>query len=64
MKPATRISTLLLALIAIVHAARLTYGVPVTVGAHDIPMWASVLGTVVPGILAYAMWREQRGPAT
>ncbi len=29
-------------------------------GRAEIPMWASVLGVVVPGALALWLWREER----
>jgi hypothetical protein len=58
MKPAKTIAVFLLALVALLHALRFFFRVPVTVGDCDIPAWASVLGTLAPGALAVWLWRE------
>lgn len=61
MKPATTAAAVLLLLVAITHALRLLLAVPVMVGGMMIPMWASVIGTLVPAVLAIGLWHE-RGP--
>ena len=62
MKPATFITVVFLSLIALVHLLRLVFAVDVVAGDVVIPMWASVLGVIVPGLLAYGLSREQRTP--
>ncbi len=59
MKPAARVATLFLALIAAIHVLRLVSQVQVYVGSLVIPMWASVLAFLGPGALAVWLWREQ-----
>ncbi len=60
MKPFTKIASLIFALLALAHAARLYLHVLVMVGSHPIPMWVSVAGIIVPLILSIGLWREAK----
>jgi hypothetical protein len=60
MKPIATITIILLTIVAASHALRLVFGVEMTVGSTDIPMWVSVVGAVVPGTLAVLLWKEGR----
>ena len=60
MKPATMISTLFLAMVAIGHLLRLVLGVEVIIGGFVIPLWVSVIACVGPAGLAVGVWRENR----
>lgn len=62
MKPATALAAALLLLVAVAHALRLLFSVPVTVGSTSIPLWLSALGTLVPAALAIGLWRERALP--
>ena len=62
MKPATALAAVLLLLVAVAHALRLLFAVPVTVGSASIPMWVSWLGALVPAALAIGLWRERLVP--
>jgi hypothetical protein len=64
MKPVVTITIMLLTAVAAAHALRLVFGVEMTVGSTDIPMWASVVGAVVPGTLAVLLWKEGRSQGT
>lgn len=59
-KRAVLIAAIFLSLVAVLHVLRLVFQVEVTTGGTEIPMWASVLGVVVPSALALWLWREQR----
>ena len=59
MKPATTLSAILLMIVALAHAARVLAGIPMTVGTVTIPMWPSVVGTLVPAVLSVMLWRER-----
>jgi hypothetical protein len=63
MKPFAKATFIVLALFAVVHAARLGLGWSASVNAIDIPMWASMAALVVAGWLALGLWREGRGPS-
>jgi hypothetical protein len=58
MKPASLVAVLVFSLVAIAHLLRVILQTEVLVGGAIIPMWVSVLGLIVPGVLAGALWRE------
>lgn len=60
MKPATMISMLFLAILAIAHLLRLVLGVEIRVGGILVPLWVSVIACVLPAGLAVGLWRESR----
>ena len=60
MKPAARLATTFLALVAIAHLLRLALRITVTAGGVSIPLWASALACIVTGGLAVLLWRESR----
>ncbi len=60
MRPIATIAVILLSAVAAAHALRLVFGVELTVGSTVMPLWASVVGTVVPGALAVLLWKEGR----
>jgi Na+/proline symporter len=60
MKPATMLSVLVLAMVAVGHLLRLVLGVEIRIGGIIVPLWVSVIACVVPAGLAVALWRENR----
>lgn len=58
MKPGSLLATVVFALVALAHAARLAMGLQVTVDGTEVPMSVSVVGVVVPLALAVLLWRE------
>ena len=60
MKPFTKIAAVLLAIVALLHLARVLLQNAVTVDDVSIPMWVSILGFIVPGILSIGLWRESK----
>jgi hypothetical protein len=63
MKPITTATTILLIVVAVAHALRVVFGVPVTVGTFAVPLWVSVVGALLPGGLALGLWRERVAPS-
>ncbi len=63
MKPATLITTILLGVISVGHILRLVIGLTVVAAGVNIPMWISVLGVIVPALLAVGIVREHRPSA-
>jgi len=59
-KPFTFLAVLIFALVAIVHVLRLVFGWEVTLNAAVVPMWVSVIGLLIAGALAVALWWESR----
>ena len=60
MKPATMITVVLLALVALGHGLRLVYGLEAVVGDWIVPMWVSYIGVLLPGGLAFMIRREHQ----
>jgi len=58
MKPATMVTLLFLAMVAVAHLLRLVLRVEVIIGGTVMPLWVSVIACVVPAGLAVALWRE------
>ena len=60
MKNGTRLAIIMLTLVAFAHLLRILYGIPVTIGEWFVPQWVSLIGIVVPGLIAAMLWRESR----
>jgi hypothetical protein len=60
MKPVTTIVVILLGAISIAHALRLIFQVNVVADGVIIPVWLSIIGCIVPAVLAFMLWRENR----
>lgn len=58
MKTGTRLSILLFSLVAILHATRVILGWDMIIGDAHVPVWASVLGVVIPLLLAGMLFKE------
>ena len=58
MKPASLVAVVVFSLVAIAHLLRLVLSTEVLVDGASVPMWVSVVGLIVPGLLAVALWRE------
>jgi hypothetical protein len=56
-KPFTIAAVVIFAIVAVTHLLRLLLGWGVTIAGIDIPMWASVVGLVVAGLVV-GLWRE------
>ncbi len=62
MKPATRLSFVVLIVIAFFHLLRLILGVEVTVAGAVVPIWISVAPALFFAGLAWGLWREHLAP--
>jgi len=60
MKPVTTIVLILLIAISIAHLLRLILQVNVVANGVNIPVWLSILGCIIPAILAFMLYREHR----
>ena len=58
MKLFTAIAVVFLAAIAVVHLLRLFAGWEVSIVGFIIPIWWSTVGLIIPGGLAFMVWRE------
>lgn len=60
MKTGTRLAIILLALVAFAHLLRVVFSVPVVAGDWVVPIWLSLLGILVPGLVAILLWKENK----
>jgi hypothetical protein len=60
MKPVTTIVVILLSAISIAHLLRVILQVNVAANGVNIPIWLSIFGFIVPAVLAFMLWRENR----
>ena len=60
MKPFTKIAAVLLAIVSLLHLARVILNMDVMVGSVEIPMWVSVVGFIIPLLLSIGLWRESK----
>lgn len=60
MKTGSQLAIILFTLVAIAHLLRLVFSIPLTAGEWDVPQWISLFGVVVPGLVAWLLWRESR----
>ena len=60
MKPFTRIAAVLLALVALLHLARVILNMELMVGNYEIPMWVSVGGCIFPILFSIGLWKESK----
>lgn len=59
-RPFTLIAALIFTAMALVHVYRLVSPFEVIIGPCNVPQWASYLGVLVPGLLAWFLLREAR----
>ncbi len=60
MKTGTLLAIIVFTIVAVAHLLRLVDGTQIVVGGTTVPMWASVLGALVPGLIAFLLWKESR----
>ena len=59
-KPFTIVAALIFTVVALVHLYRVFTHFQVVLGSHVIPEWISILGVLIPGLLAVGLLRESR----
>jgi hypothetical protein len=60
MKPVTTIVVILLSAISIAQLLRLIFQVNIVANGVNIPIWLSIFGCIIPAVLAFMLWRENR----
>lgn len=59
MRLGSTLATVLLSIVAVLHLLRVIFGVEMTAGDVQIPLWISVFGFLVPGTIVVLLWRER-----
>jgi hypothetical protein len=60
MKTGTLLAIIVFTIVAVAHLLRLVDGTQIVVGNTIIPMWVSFVGVLVPGLIAFLLWKETR----
>lgn len=60
MKPFTSIAVIIFAVICVVHILRLVLGWSAIINGVEVPVWASIVGAIVSGLMAIMVWRENK----
>lgn len=58
MKPFSKIASILMAVIALIHLLRLIVHWKVTISEYEVPLWASILGIIIGMTLSIGLWKE------
>ena len=58
MKSFTKIGSILFGLVAILHLLRVIFNLEVIIDKTFVPMWISVIGFIIPGVLSVGLWKE------
>jgi hypothetical protein len=59
-RPFTMLASAIFLLMALAHAYRLISPFPIRVADCDVPQWVSLIGILITGGLAFALYREAR----
>ncbi len=60
MKPMTKIASVILALVGLLHLARVLYKTNVLIDNFELPLWVSMVGFTVASLLSFGLWRESK----
>jgi len=60
MRPFTTLAIVIFTIVAVVHLFRILMAWEVIIQGAVVPMWASYLGLIIAGGLAFMLWRESR----
>ena len=60
MRPFTKIASILLAIVGLLHLARVVFSMQIVVGSVEVPMWVSIAGFIIPVLLSIGLWRESK----
>jgi hypothetical protein len=60
MKTGSLLAIIVFLLVALAHLARLVYGAEVIVAGTVIPQWVSVIGLIIPALIAFLLWKESK----
>jgi len=60
MKTGTLLAIAVFTVVALAHLYRLLTGTEVSVNGDIVPQWISVAGVLVPGLIAWLLWKEKK----
>lgn len=60
MKTGSLLAIIVFTIVALAHLYRLVSGVEVLMGGSTVPQWVSIPGVLVPGLIAFLLWKESK----
>ncbi len=60
MNTGSLLAIIVFVLVAVAHLLRMVSGTVVVIGGVDIPQWVSALGAIIPGFIAWMLWKESK----
>ena len=60
MKPFTKIASVILGIVALIHLCRLITHFSITISGSEVPIWINVVGVMVAGALSLGLWKESK----
>lgn len=60
MKTGTLLAIVVFTIVALAHLYRLLSGTEVSINGDLIPQWISVPGVLIPGLIAWVLWKESK----
>ena len=60
MKTGTVLAIIVFTVVALAHLYRLVSGTEVLLNGDSVPQWVSVPGILVPGLIAWVLWKESK----
>jgi hypothetical protein len=58
MKPFTKIASIVMAVVALLHLLRFIVNWKLTINEFDVPLWVSILGFIIAMALSIGLWKE------
>lgn len=60
MKTGSKLAIIVFSFVATGHLLRVVFGISLTIENWNVPLWPSVVGFLVPGTIAWMLWKESR----
>lgn len=60
MKTGTLLAIVVFTIVALAHLYRLLSGTEVSINGDLMPQWISVPGVLIPGLIAWVLWKESK----
>ena len=60
MKTGTVLAIIVFIVVAVGHLYRMVSGTEVSINGDIVPQWISVPGVLIPGLIAWVLWKESK----
>ena len=60
MKTGSTLAIIVFTIVALAHLYRLVSGVEILLDGSTVPLWVSIPGVLLPGLIAFLLWKESK----